>query len=104
MECQYLYKKEEIIFILHNLNQAKVKYLLSVGRFRLREDYVLKCYDVARAFHFLSYNEQKIISHLFFHKDSPGYVSRKLNIEKEHVYYLKRNALKIILNTLNGNN
>ncbi|MDH4127789.1 MAG: hypothetical protein OEV44_03475 [Spirochaetota bacterium] len=104
MENQYLYKKEEIAFVLYNLNQEKIKYFLSIGRNSLREDFVLKCYDVARAFDFLDYLQQKIIIHLFFHKDSPGYISRKLNIEKDQIFYLKRNALRIILSTLNGQN
>lgn len=98
----YEYNKSEIYFILHHLNNYKIKELLSVSRSRLNDDFVLKCCDVARAFTFLEYLEQKVISHLFFIKDSVTYTSHKLNISKEKVYYLKRISLKKIIQSLNG--
>ncbi len=98
----YQYKKEEIVFFLHQLNEHKIKDLLTLGRNKLYDDVVLKFFDIARAFEFLSYTEQKIVKHLFFQKDSVNYIARYLNIEKGQIHYLKRNCLKKMIHFLNG--
>lgn len=104
MNNQYKYTRNEIHFILQHLNESKVKDLLSLGRNELRDNFILKCVDVARAFAFLSYNEQNVLRHLFFYKDSPGVTSWKLRIDKEKVFYVKRIGLNAIAKKLNGPN
>jgi len=102
MNCHYNYTKNEIHFILHQLNEEKLKDLLALNRNQIRDDFILKCVDVARAFAFLNYNEQNVLRHLFFYKDSPGVTSWKLSIDKEKVYYVKRVGLNAIIKKLNG--
>ncbi|GMT49246.1 MAG: hypothetical protein IEMM0008_0785 [bacterium] len=104
MTNHYLYKINEVYFILHHLSEAKIRSLLALARQRINDDFILKCCDVARAFDFLGYNESRVIAHLFFFKDSPHSLSRTLHIPKEQIFYLKRRGLKQIVQFLNGSN
>ena len=104
MTEHYNYTKKEITFILHQLNDDKLKGLLSLARNKMRDDFIVKCVDIARAFSFLDYNQQSVLRHLFFYKETPGLTSWKLSMDKEKVYFIKRNGLKLIYNILNGHN
>ncbi len=102
MDYHYLYNKKEVIFILHQLNDEKIKGLLTINRNSINDDFVAQCADIALAYDHLSYREQRVIACTYFFKYTPYEISKQLNITKDQVFYIKRQGLKSIINKLNN--